>query len=161
MKKYMLIICCLMLLGLTACGDHAGACKDDSLEIAKLMDSINTKTNDNDWKAGILQDNSIDAASLQNLYHINSVDVQEYTVRTALLETDATEIAIFHVTNDKMQEVKDGVAYRIESLKTKWKELDKKQYTLVKNHKTFQCGNYYFMIIAKDADAIADYMESY
>ncbi|MEF9920588.1 MAG: DUF4358 domain-containing protein [Erysipelotrichaceae bacterium] len=156
--KIVLLVCCFILL--SGCGSNSRTCGEGDIDINALFNDVNEKISDGTFNCGMFQDQSIDASQLTQLYGINaSEDLLEFNVRIPMINVSSSEIAMFHVKNDKMDIVKQGVAKRIKDLEQQWKQYLPDQYEYVKNYQTWTCGDYYFMVIAEDSKKIIDFMK--
>lgn len=158
MKKISILVLTLCVLLISACSSKS-TCLEEGTDINALFNEINEKINAGEFESGIFQDQSIDATQLNELYGINADDLEEFIVRVPLVNVSSSEIAIFHVKPDKMDLVKQGVAKRVKDLEEQWKRYLPDQYDDVKNYQTLECGNYYFMVIAKDSEKIIEFIE--
>lgn len=102
----------------------------------------------------------LDADTLSVLYGISADQLVDYVVRVPMMNVQATEVAFFEVKDGEMDALKAGVAARLANLDEQWKQYLPDQYEMVKNAKTYESGNYYFVVISKNADAIISLLQS-
>lgn len=98
----------------------------------------------------------VDEATLGNLYYLTTEDVNDYAIFLPLMNVQATEVMVVEAKDGKVDAVKEALDKRMQDLDTTWSQYLPDQYELVKNHVTFTEGNYVVIVIAEDAQAIAD-----
>lgn len=125
------------------------------VDLNKVSATVYEKVESGEIEVGMMSEN-LDATALMDLYGIDSKDLENYDVRMALINVQATEIAMFEAKEGKLDAVKKGVEKRLEDLKALWSQYLPDQYELVKNNLTYENGNYYFFIVGQDAKKVLD-----
>lgn len=150
MKLNKLLCAASLLMLLTACTSNPTSAEVD---LNKISETIYEKVDSGDLEMGMMSEN-LDATALKDLYDLNIDDLKSYDVRMALINVQASEVAMFEAKDGKIDVVKAGVEKRIENLKELWSQYLPDQYELVKNAQTYEHGNYYFFVVGTDAEAI-------
>lgn len=150
MKLNKLLCAASLLMLLTACTSNPTSAEVD---LNKISETIYEKVDSGDLEMGMMSEN-LDATALKDLYDLNIDDLKSYDVRMALINVQASEVAMFEAKDGKIDAVKAGVEKRIENLKELWSQYLPDQYELVKNAQTYEHGNYYFFVVGTDAEAI-------
>lgn len=150
MKLNKLLCAASLLMLLTACTSNPTSAEVD---LNKISETIYEKVDSGDLEMGMMSEN-LEATALKDLYDLNIDDLKSYDVRMALINVQASEVAMFEAKDGKIDAVKAGVEKRIENLKELWSQYLPDQYELVKNAQTYEHGNYYFFVVGTDAEAI-------
>lgn len=149
MKKISLMILCMMLsLSLVGCGSKTN--KEVSFE--EIANTITKKIESGDIAMGMGM--TLDETSIKDLYDIDPNDLESFHVVIPVMNVQASEYAMFKAKDGKLDAVKKGVEHRIETLKQTWSQYLPEQYEFVKNYKTYESGNYYFMVINENPDNV-------
>jgi hypothetical protein len=99
---------------------------------------------------------------MKDYYYINPDDVEEYIIKTPMMNVMATEIAIIKVKDVKnVESVKEGINKRVKDLEGIWEQYLPRQYELVKNHVLKSNGQYIILIIHEDAKKIEETFDSF
>lgn len=145
MKRNALALLAGILL-ISGCSTKTAA-KD--VDVKELM---NTIVSDTSYELPAMQE--LTDTDLESLYGISVDDLEAYSVNVPMMNVTATEIALFHVKDGKMDTVKKGVETRMTQLESTWSQYLPAQYDLVKDRRIIESGNYYFVIISEYADTI-------
>lgn len=97
-----------------------------------------------------------DEATLGNLYYLTTEDVNDYAIFLPMMNVQATEIMVVEAKDGKVDAVKEALDKRLADLDATWAQYLPAQYELVQNYVTFTEGNNVVVVIAEDAQAIAD-----
>lgn len=153
MKKFSLSVLSFMLaLTLAGCASKPDSQGQANVNLDDIAGAVSKKIESGDIAMGMGM--PLDDASLKDLYDIDASNLEAYHVEIPMMNVHASEYAMFKVKEGHMDEVKKGVEYRIEALKQTWSQYLPDQYAFVKNYKTYETGNYYFMVINEDPEAV-------
>ncbi len=143
MKKIILLFSiCLLLVG---CGSKPEAVKDVDLN------ALATKITESVQFPALAEVNDEMASSI---YYLNSDICESYKIIMPMMMVHATEVIMVKAKDGKFDEVKAAVEKRYTDLDNVWKQYLPDQYELVKNAKRVTKGNYYFLIIHENPEAI-------
>lgn len=93
---------------------------------------------------------------LESLYYLNSDDVSDYAIFIPMMNVQATEIMAVEAVDGKVGVVQEALDKRLADLDATWAQYLPSQYELVQNYVTFTEGNTVVVVIAQEAQAIAD-----
>lgn len=144
MKKVILsfLFICLVLSGCSRKN-----ISEKKVELAQLKTTINEEV---EWPKMM----EVDSESLQTLFYLNEDMYDEVVSEVSAMSVHAYELIMVKAKDGKINEVKESITHRIEDLEKTWSTYLPEQYELVKNAVKIEKGNYYFVIIHKDAKEI-------
>lgn len=98
----------------------------------------------------------VDEIMLSEVYGLSSEQVKDFAIFMPAMNVHATEIIMVEAQDGKLEEVKKALNTRMENIEQTWSTYLPAQYELVKNRKTVEKGNTIAIIIADQADQIAE-----
>lgn len=137
-----------MVLSLTACSGQSVK----EIDVQAVVDQIFEKADKGEIMLGM--SDALDANGLKDFYGIDANDLDAYYVNIPMVNIQASEFAIFKAKPGKLDAIKQGVEKRVADLEDVWSRYLPDQYELVKNHQTWENGDYYFFVINENADVI-------
>ena len=93
---------------------------------------------------------------LSDLYYFSSEDAKQFAIAMPLMNVRATEIILIEANEGHLDNVKSGIEKRLQNLDEIWSHYLADQYELVQNAQFVEIGNYYCVIIAEDAQELAE-----
>lgn len=129
-----------------------------NVEISSLKDDFYEAIDEGTIQYGAMAE--LDDTMLKDIYGIDANDLESYFVAMPLMNVQANEVAMFEVKEGKMAVVKEAVENRLTALEEQWQHYLADQMELVQNAKTWENGNYYFMVISSSADETMTLIES-
>ncbi len=149
MKK---IVQILMILLIAA--SILGGCAKKEVETkdVDLHEILTTMLKGDDMPAMM----EVEADMLQDLYFFSSEDVKQAAIAMPLMNVKATEIILVEANDGKLDTVKAGIKKRLDVLDETWAHYLADQYELVQNAQIVEMGNYYCVIIAENAEELAE-----
>lgn len=100
-----------------------------------------------------------DDMMVQETYGINPADLKQYAMAIPMINIQAAEIIMVEVADGKMDVVKAALDERMKTVEQTWANYLPDQFDIVKNRKTYTIGNYTFIVIAGQAEAIIKVIE--
>jgi predicted nucleotidyltransferase len=95
----------------------------------------------------------LEAGMVQQLYHLDPALLEQYTIRTPLMNVKTNEIAILKVKDAKdVATVEAAVKQRAADVQKQFEIYLPDQYELSKNYKLVTKGNYVLFVISDKAD---------
>lgn len=99
---------------------------------------------------------------MRDFYYINPDDVEEYIIKTPMMNVMATEMAIIKVKDERnVESVKEDIDKHVKDLERIWEQYLPHQYELVKKHILKSNGQYIILIIHEDAEQIEGIFDSF
>lgn len=102
----------------------------------------------------------VDQTVLNDLYGLSSDQVSDYAILTPAMNVHATEIILVQAREGKLEEVKQALEKRMDTLEQTWSAYLPEQYDLVVNRVELQEGNIVAIVIAEQAQAIAQQIQT-
>ncbi|MGL5979139.1 MAG: DUF4358 domain-containing protein [Erysipelotrichaceae bacterium] len=97
----------------------------------------------------------LDEAQVQSLYGLNAeTHLEAFEVFVPVPRVNATEVALFQVKEGQLETVLTQVEARLEAMDQQWAQYLPDQHALVKQAVVVEKGNYVFVVVAKDVEAI-------
>lgn len=164
MKKVSIILSVILLIGLfTGCSSTNGNSDNSSstgsnVTTDEIWNNIEKTINPSGDALPSFMDN-VTVDILGQLYGLVSDDVEQFTLKTPMMNVQATEIFIAKVKPGRMDAVKEAVAKRQKALDETWNRYLPDQYELVTNYKTAEKGDYIIFVVAEKADEIIKVFE--
>lgn len=131
-----------------------GSVGDETVEMTELQKQVNDVIESGKYELPSLMMVSED--ELETLYYLNSDDVNDFAIFLPLMNVQATEIMVVEAKDGKVDVVKEALDKRLADLDATWAQYLPSQYELVQNYVTFTEGNTVGVVIAEEAQAIAD-----
>lgn len=153
MKKFMMILCSAMFL-ISGCTQK----EDKNVDLATLVDPIVSELQSLGYASPII----LSDTEITTSYSITlDGDVSQAYVIKSSNEVSPVEVAMFKAQDGKLDVVKEKVAKHISDETSSWITYLPNEAQLIKDHKIYSYGNYYFLIITKDNAAILDVIKPY
>lgn len=147
MKKLLILLLAgLMLVG---CGP-----KDSTKRMTQ--DELNTAYAENIEGFSEIRFIRASDEDMKNVIGIDPADLDAYIVDMPMMIVQSTELMILLPKDGKMDTVKAAVAEYMSSLETQWSTYLPDQYELVVNRVEKEVDGYYIVVIAEDAETLAD-----
>lgn len=159
-KTKTLLLCIISMFIISGCSSNSDTCKMKEKNYEKIFDRIESQSEDGSYSLELLNEQPLSFNDVSQMFHVGEDDIEDYEVRTPLTRVSASEIAMFKVKEGHMEVLEKGIETHINYLKETWINYLPEEYDIVVNYKTYQCGNYYFFVIAHDADAIIDVIKN-
>lgn len=143
--KILLIGC--VLISLAACSSKKS---DDTKEVdlkvllGQLMENENLPAL-----------TEVEEDMVADLYFFDPQNAKQIAIAMPLMNVQASEIMLVEANEGKLDEIKQGIAKRLETLEGIWSRYLPEQYELVQNAQIIEEGNFYGVIIAEDAETLA------
>lgn len=148
------LVCIISMFLIGGCTENNDACKMNEKNFEKIFDRIETQSEQGSYSLELLNEQPLSFKDVSEMFHVSEDDIEDYEVRTPLTRVSASEIAMFKVKDGHMEVLEKGIEAHVNYLKETWSDYLPEEYDIVLNYKTYQCGNYYFFVIAHDAEAI-------
>lgn len=151
-----------LLLGLLVAGILLTGCskKDEpkpakDVNLSELMTKIQNNTEIELPKLMLA-----DKEAISSLYNIKEGDTKQAVMALAMINVQADEVIMVQASSDKMPAVKEALDQRMKTVESNWEHYLPEQYDLVKNRKTYENGEYYAIVISRNADKIIAEIEN-
>ncbi|MFH5183311.1 DUF4358 domain-containing protein [Paenibacillus sp. TAB 01] len=143
-QRIILLVLAAAIAMVTGCSVHGGAY--EALTAAEVGERIQQAADLSGMKRG-------QAEQLRKLYHIETADVADYVLYTALSNVKADELAIIKVKDTSgTGRVMDQIRQRIEEQTVKFKDYRPEEYYLIEKHVLKSRGPFVIFAVSKDAD---------
>lgn len=154
MMKRMIALATVFVLALALVGCQSAA-PETKKDPAEVVASINKEFMEKhaDQLPAFME---LDAETLQGMYGIEPEWVTAFVCQFPMMNVHATEIFIAHVADGQMDNVKQAIEARKESLDATWSMYLPAQYELVQNSVTEVSGNYILFAVTEHADSIKE-----
>lgn len=104
----------------------------------------------------------LDAAMVQQLYHLDPALLDQYSIRTPLMNVKTNELAILKVKDAKdMATVEAAVKQRAADVQKTFETYLPDQYENAKNYKLVTKGNYVLFVISENADDLVKAFDTF
>lgn len=155
MKKFL----CLLALGLCCSGcTSLGSFEQSDLNLDQVSKQIDAHIEDGEWQMSVLLDD-LEDGQVSEIYGIDSSFVEESLVRRALLPITCDEIAIFHVKEGQMEEVKTALQKYVEQ-RIEEAQLLQDQIAILKQAQIIEKGAYVVFVCGAQATNVLQYISS-
>lgn len=156
MKKWILILSLLFIVG---CQGKIGSFIDGDANLALVFDKIQKEIIDEGNSLVLWNDVPLSANEIEKLYQLDMTKVEEYFVKTAVVEAQCSEIALFKVDEEKESYVKDAISYRKDTLKNRWGITVEEASYLLDNALEGRIGAYYYFVVGSDSEKVVNYIQ--
>ncbi len=156
MKKWILILSLLFIVG---CQGKIGSFIDGDANLALVFDKIQKEIIDEGNSLVLWNDVPLSANEIEKLYQLDMTKVEEYFVKTAVVEAQCSEIAFFKVDKEKESYVKDAISYRKDTLKNRWGITVEEASYLLDNALEGRIGAYYYFVVGSDSEKVVNYIQ--
>ena len=104
----------------------------------------------------------LEADGVQQLYHFDPALLEQYTIRTPLMNIKTNEIAILKVKESKdIAAIETAVKQRAADVQKQFETYLPDQYENAKNYKLITKGKYVIFVISESADEILKTLDSF
>ena len=115
MKK--LLIIGLLLCLMSGCQKNTGTFAQGDKNLSSVFADINEQIADGAFSIPLLKDTALSEREVETLYQLDMTKIESCMVRTAAVQAQLGEIALFKVKKENEGEVKKAIASRKEDLK--------------------------------------------
>ena len=158
MKKGTLVLMLSIVLSLvlSACSsNNKEAVIDSKVPVKEMADQILAKVE----QPRLME---LDAEGVKNFYHMDPALLEEYTMRSPMMNVQTNEIAIMKVKDAKdIPTVEAAIKQRAEDVQKQFETYLPDQYENAKNYKLVTKGNYVFFVISDKADELIKAYDSF
>ncbi|GKU80455.1 DUF4358 domain-containing protein [Paenibacillus sp. L3-i20] len=103
----------------------------------------------------------IEADKLKDMYYLDAALLEEYTIKTPMMNVKTNEIAVLKVKDAKdIPAVEEAIKKRATDVQKQFETYLQDQYENAKNYKLVTKGNYILFVIAEDADKMVAEFEA-
>jgi hypothetical protein len=146
---FMLALTIVLSVVLGACSSNNsnnGAAIETNLTAKEMVDQMLSKVEQPSLT-------ELDAATVEQLYHLNPELLEDYSIRMPMMNVKTNEIAVLKVKDVKdMTTVEDAIKARATDVQKQFETYLPDQYENAKNYKLIKKGNYFLFVIADPAD---------
>lgn len=139
-----IIVAILVVIGVLTFGK-----KEVSIDLAKLNQEIIKK-----GPFGEMATMTIDKETVENLYTIQSSQIEEVIGEMPLMNVQASMFIVIKATDGNVEEVKTKVDEYAKNYEEMWSRYLPEQHEFVQNRKVGVKGNYVYMIICENAEEV-------
>ncbi|GAB6989928.1 DUF4358 domain-containing protein [Paenibacillus pini] len=157
MKKgtFVLILTMVLTLVLSACSSNKEANIESKVPPKEMADQMLKQVEQPSLS-------EMEPSLVQKLYHLDPALLEDYTIRTPLMNVKTNEIAILKVKNkDDISKVEAAVKQRATDVQKQFETYLPDQYENAKNYKLITKGNYVFFVISDRADKLVTIFNSF
>ena len=160
MKKRLIVLGVLVLvlvaaIGCTSNKSNDGGEKEVNVSVSEIAEKIQS---DVEWPSLI----DLDEQGLKDFYGIDASDLEEYDVKMPMMIVKSNEIAVIKVKDaEKVEEVKENVEKRAESIKKTFETYLPDQYENAKNYLLEVKGKYIIFAIHEDVTNVEEVFNSF
>jgi len=144
----------LVLVAAIGCTSNGGE-KEVSVSVSEIAEKIQS---DVEWPSMI----DLDEQGLKDFYGIDASDLEEYDVKIPMMIVKSNEIAVIKVKDaEKVEEVKENIEKRAESIKKTFETYLPDQYENAKNYLLEVKGKYIIFAIHEDITNVEEVFNSF
>lgn len=155
-RKLYLCLCCILL---TACQASHGSFEDGDKELSYVFTCIENKIQNKTLQMPLLNQQMLSGIEVEEGYALDLTKVDDYMVKTAVVEAQIGEIALFKVKDEYVDVVKEAISYRKEKLKETWGNYVKQADTIINQAQEGKIGQYYYFVVGSDSEKVVNYMK--
>lgn len=159
-KKKLIVLGVLVLvlvaaIGCTSNKSDDGGEKEVNVSVSEIAEKIQS---DVEWPALI----DLDEQGLKDFYGIDASDLEEYDVKIPMMIVKSNEIAVIKVKDaEKVEEVKENVEKRAESIKKTFETYLPDQYENAKNYLLKVEGKYIIFAVHEDTAKVEEVLNNF
>ncbi|MCR0262584.1 DUF4358 domain-containing protein [[Clostridium] innocuum] len=157
MKK--LIMIGLLLCLMSGCGKDYGTFEQGDKELSRVFSDINEQIDKGSFSIPLLNDRALSDREVETLYHLDMTKIADCMVKTAAIQAQLGEIAIFKVEKKNESYVKKAIESRKEALKKQWGSYVEEADSLLYQAKEGRIGQYYYFVLGSDSEKVVNYMQ--
>lgn len=96
---------------------------------------------------------------VEALYQLDMTKIESCMVKTAAVQAQLGEIALFQVKKEHEGDVKKAIKSRKEALKKQWGAYVPEAADLLYQAKEGRIGQYYYFVLGSDSEKVVNYMQ--
>jgi len=157
MKKtsFFLLLTVVLSLALSACSNNKEAAIESKVPAKEMADRLLAQ-----FEQPMLME--LETAMVQQLYHLDPALLEDYSIRTPLINVKTNELAILKVKEAKdVASVEEAVKQRAGDVQKQFETYLPDQHELSKNYKLVTKGNCILFVISENADELVKSFESF
>lgn len=158
--KRILFICCLCLILLSGCMTHKGSFQDGNIDMESFFVEVNKRIDDKKFHMAFLDDTPFDKGQIEKAYNLDLTKIEDCMVKSAVIPSQISEIAIFKVSKEHEQLVKDAIAYRTKELEKAWGSYNEEAKFIFYHAAQGRIGEYYYFVLGEDSEKVVNYMKN-
>ena len=120
-----------------------------TVNLTELKTTIHEKT---EWPMMM----EVDPETLAQVYYLDQELYNQAVVEASAVSVHASELIMIEAKDGKIADVKQAIDKRLEDAKQTWSRYLPEQYDLVLAAQTVESGNYLFVVIHPEAEAIVE-----
>lgn len=159
MKRTMMI-CCLCMLFISGCTPHKGSFQDGNLDMESFFVDVNKQIDEKKIHMAFLNDIPFAKGTVEKAYHLDMTMIEDCMVKSALIPSQISEIAIFKVSKEHEQSVKNAIAYRMKALEKAWGSYNEDAKFIFYHALQGRIGKYYYFVLGEDSEKVVNYMKN-
>ena len=152
MKK--LLIIGLLLCLMSGCQKNTG-----DKNLSSVFADINEQIADGAFSIPLLKDTALSEREVEALYQLDMTKIESCMVKTAAVQAQLGEIALFQVKKEHEGDVKKAIKSRKEALKKQWGAYVPEAADLLYQAKEGRIGQYYYFVLGSDSEKVVNYMQ--
>lgn len=159
-RRIRFVLCCMMMLMMMGCHKSIGSFQEGTIDLSSVIEQINEKSIDGDWEYPIVNQTAWDGVLIQDTYGLDMTKVQSSYVVSSIVTAQLGELAFFKTEEAYDDIVKEAGNRRISSIKETWKDTLLEGDAILDEAKMGRIGEYYYLIIGRDAQKVVNYIQS-
>ena len=157
MKK--LLIIGLLLCLMSGCQKNTGTFAQGDKNLSSVFADINEQIADGAFSIPLLKDTALSEREVEALYQLDMTKIESCMVKTAAVQAQLGEIALFQVKKEHEGDVKKAIKSRKEALKKQWGAYVPEAADLLYQAKEGKIGQYYYFVLGSDSEKVVNYMQ--
>ena len=168
MKK--LLIIGLLLCLMSGCQKNTGTFAQGDKNLSSVFADINEQIADGAFSIPLLKDTALSEREVEALYQLDMTKIESCMVKTAAVQAQLGEIALFQVKKEHEGDVKKAIKSRKEALEKQWGSemcIRDRQWgayvpeaaDLLYQAKEGRIGQYYYFVLGSDSEKVVNYMQ--
>ncbi len=155
MKKLIIVFLMFFVLG---CQDKTGSFVDGNVNLPAVFNKIQKEVLDEGSSLVLWNDLPLNANEIEEYYQLDMTKVEDYLVKTSVVEAQCSEIAIFKVDKEKESYVRNAISYRKDYLKRNWGTIVEEASYFMDNALEGRIGAYYYFAAGSDSKKVVNYI---
>lgn len=157
MKK--LVMIGLLLCLVSGCRENSGTFAQGDKNLSRVFADISEQIEEGAFSIALLKDTALTDKEVEALYHLDMTKIDDCMVKTAAVQAQLGEIAIFKVEKKNEDYVKKAVDSRKEVLKKQWGSYVPEAADLLYQAKEGRIGQYYYFVLGSDSEKVVNYIQ--
>lgn len=157
-KQWLLVFFLCMVLG--GCRQSLGHFKDGNIDLDQLIIDMNEKTKNQDWEFPYVNQSVKESDETAELYSMDMTNIEHSYRVSSILDAELGEITFFQADESQDERIKQGIEVRLTALKEEWGSLLLESENILSQSKQGRIGEYYYLIVGRDAQKVVNYMQS-